>query len=270
MRDFLKKISRKIVVAIGVFAIAVSAFIGTNNLYKASASEADSLVVNDLRRDKNFSESDYPTLDSVSNVDDKLQLIALAESIDNELFAYFYCPLVNKEQIIAEKMSIRFSISGDTDYLKELVFLNAQSTLFKYKVSNYTVTNDKTRVYRVVNVWATGDKDTGYEINKTWTFVTDGNNYSGSVSAGKYINIGLLGFTMPTTETESGNTTETGNKTSANAAKNIKVVFAVLGILALVGGVTYLIMYFAKDNKIKIKMPKIFKKLKFSFSKKKK
>ena len=129
MRDFLKKISRKIVVAIGVFAIAVSAFIGTNNLYKASASEADSLVVNDLRRDKNFSESDYPTLDSVSNVDDKLQLIALAESIDNELFAYFYCPLVNKEQIIAEKMSIRFSISGDTDYLKELVFLNAQSNV---------------------------------------------------------------------------------------------------------------------------------------------
>lgn len=264
MKTFFKKISKKIVVAIGILAIAVSSFIGTNNSYTANAEKTYSLVLDDLGRDKNFSQSDYPKLDSVSEANDKLQLIAIVESIDKELFAYFYCPLVNKEQIIAESMSIRFSISDEVDYVKNLEFLNASSTLFKYKVLNYTVPNDKTRVYRVINVWATGDKDTGYEINKTWTYITDGNNYAGSVSSGKYINIGLLGVNLPTTEIESV------NKTSTNLAKNIKVVFAVLGILALVGGITYAVMYFAKGNKVKIKMPKIFKKLKFSFSKKKK
>lgn len=265
MRDFLKKISRKIVVAIGVFAIAVSAFIGTNNSYTANAEKTYTDVLEDLKRDENFSQVSYPTLESVSKASDELQMIALAESIDKELFAYFYCPLVNKKQIIANKMEIRFSISGDNLYLKDLEFINAQSTLFKYRVLNYQVTGDKTRIYHIHNVYYEPSADsTGYLIDKTWTFITEGNNYSGSVSSGRYINIGVLGVDLPTTEIESV------NKTSANSAKNIKVVFAVLGILALVGGIAYAVMYFAKGNKVKIKMPKIFKKLKFSFSKKKK
>ena len=265
MRDFLKKISKKIVVAIGVLAIAVSSFIGTNNSYTANAARTYTGVLEDLQRDESFSQENYPTLESVSKSDDKLQLIALAESIDKELFDYFYCPLVNKMIITANKMQMRFSISGDSYYLKNLEFINAQSTLFKFKVLNYQVTGDKTRIYYVKYVYyEENPESTGVLVDKSWTFISEGNNYSGSVSSGKYINIGVLGVNLPTTEIESD------NKTSANAAKNIKVVFAVLGILSLVGGVTYLIMYFAKGNKVKIKMPKFFKKLKFSFSKKKK
>lgn len=265
MRTFLKKISKKIIVAIGVLTVAVSSFIGTNNSYTANAARTYTDVLEDLQRDESFSQGSYPTLESVSKEGDELQLIALAESIDKELFAYFYCPLVNKKVITANQMQMRFSILDEVDYLKNLEFINAQSTLFKFKVLNYQVTGDKTRIYYVKYVYYKESEDsTGVLVDKSWTFISEGNNYSGSVSSGKYINIGVLGVNLPTTEIESV------NKTSANSAKNIKVVFAVLGILALIGGITYLIMYFAKGNKVKIKMPKIFKKLKFSFSKKKK
>ena len=261
MRTFLKKISRKIVVAIGILAIAVSAFIGTNNSYKAKADEFDySDVLDDLRRDSTFSVAKYPADNSKST----LQLISLSESVFKELFLYVYCPGVNTEEIRAKTLMCYFTLDKSDELCSySLLFVNAQSTLFKYKVQNFTVSDAKQRYYNIKDIRVDNSKI--YNVGRIWTFRTVNDNVTCAVNTGTTYDTGLLGLKKPETVD-----TESGNKTSATSTKNIKVVFAVLGILALVGGVTYLIMYFAKGNKIKIKMPKIFRKLKFSSSKKKK
>lgn len=258
MRTFLKKISKKIVVAIGVLAIAVSSFIGTNNSYIAKADEFDySDVLDDLRRDSTFSVAKYPADNSKST----LQLISLSESVFKELFLYVYCPGVNTEEIRAKTLMCYFTLDQSDELCAySLLFVNAQSTLFKYKVQDFTVSDAKQRYYNIKDIRVDNSKI--YDVGRIWTFRTVNDNVTCAVNTGTTYDTGLLGLKKPETAD-----TESGNKTSA---KNIKVVFAVFGILALVGGITYLIMYFAKGNKVKIKMPKIFKKLKFSFSKKKK
>lgn len=261
MRDFLKKISKKMIVAIGVFAIAVSSFIVTNNSYTAKADEFDySDVLDDLRRDSTFSVAKYPA----DNSKNTLQLISISESVFKELFLYVYCPGVNTEEIRAKTLTCYFTLDqSDELCFYSLLFVNAQSTLFKYKVQDFTVSDAKQRYYNIKDIRVDNSKI--YDVGRIWTFRTVNDNVTCAVNTGTTYDTGLLGLKKPETVD-----VDSGNNTSPNSAKNIKVVFAVLGILALVGGITYAVMYFVKGTKVKIKMPKIFKKLKFSFSKKKK
>lgn len=199
-----KNIKTMLVSITAMFVICLSFAINgfnTIGIAKAAALESSektySSVTADLARDSTFSISDYPELDSVEKREDKLQVIAMAESVDRELFLYIYCPLVQQSQLIASKMAVTFSSDSGSNFLYHLAFLNAQNTLFKYRVKDYTVSTETTRLYNIKTLWVNDDA-TGFSVDKVWTFKTVGDNNSCSVDKGKTYNIGVLGSSADT------------------------------------------------------------------------
>lgn len=233
-----------------MFVIVGAVVCGQHSYKTASAAESESTteknysrVTADLLRDSTFSVSKYPELESVTNKNDTLQVIALAESIDKDLFLYIYCPLVQQNQLIAKTMQVTFSSDTTEDNLYFLTFLNAQSTLFKYKVKDYAVSEDPTRLYNIKYIWVEGSAG-GYEVNKTWTFTTVGDNNSCTVDKGTTYNMGVLGSAatsgVPPKADEDEKPSDTNTNKNAITA-NITGKGAIAGVALTAGIVIFII-----------------------------
>lgn len=117
-------------------------------------------VLDDLKKDSVFSEKYYPEKEN----DYSLQVINVAESVDNELFVYVYQPSGQKKNLRASSINISTKPKWDVkphNYFLE--YLNSSGTLFKYKVKDFTVITDVTRYYCITSIYRPFDK----ELNDT-------------------------------------------------------------------------------------------------------
>ena len=113
-------------------------------------------VLDDLQKDENFSESNYPYVAD----DYSLQVMQIAESTDNELFVYVYQPSGEIKNLAASSINIslkpREDISDIHNY--KLRLLNADGVFFKYLVEGLTVSTANTRYYTVTTIYRPFDE----------------------------------------------------------------------------------------------------------------
>lgn len=129
----------------------VTVFCGQGNLPVYAATDGGySSVLDDLKKDGNFSESYYPAVDD----DYSLNVIQLGESVDKELFVYVYQPCGNAKELRASSINISITVNDDISYYNyKLQYLNSSGVLYKYKVNDFTVSNSPTRYYAISSIY---------------------------------------------------------------------------------------------------------------------
>ena len=162
------------VVFLGLLAALASGVIIAN-------AETSPEVLQDLRKDKDFDENNYPYVKD----DYGLYVIQVAESANKELFVYAYQPCHDTYDLVGTKISISygFSIDGSglSPQLYNLQLISTSGTLDKYYVEDFTVPNDGDRYYniveifRVVNTEIDGEQDPSfpktdkaYSVGQQW------------------------------------------------------------------------------------------------------
>ncbi|MDE6441651.1 MAG: hypothetical protein K2L12_02735, partial [Clostridia bacterium] len=120
---------------------------------KVASAETSAEVLQDLRKDKDFNENDYPYVSD----DYSLQVIQIAESSNKELFVYAYQPCHDTYDLVGTKISISYGYSlngaGLTPKLYNLRLVSTSGTLDKYYVDGFTVPNDGDRYYNIVEIF---------------------------------------------------------------------------------------------------------------------
>ena len=170
-------------------------------------------ALEDLQKDENFNvsvypdnESDYKNSDFAKKVDSfySIHVIQIAESTGGELFIYTYQPCQKTRYLVATEinMSLTDKMGGevaedeelspaDSPKLYGLTLLSGDGVLCKYKVNDFTVSEDETRYYNITSIyreWIEGvDKGTGndnvknevaFKVGKCFTAKTvDGVNF---------------------------------------------------------------------------------------------
>ncbi len=105
-------------------------------------------VLDDLKKDEKFLESDYP----YKAGDRSIAVVDIAESSNREVFVYVYNPGGN---VIASSIVLSLKEANDLDpSLYSLILLNCNEnkTLQKYKIKNLTVSESKERYYFIVSI----------------------------------------------------------------------------------------------------------------------
>ena len=183
MRVFLNRIA-VLIVTLCVFLTGAQSF----SAVAAEENKTASGVIEDLSKDASFNAANYP-----SNAKDySLSVMQLAESTDKELFIYVYQP--SGDKVRASSINISTTINDNISYHNyKLELLNFDSTLFKYKVTNFEVKKDPVRYYAMSSIYrpfdaGIGDKKSGnntinevnYAVNKQYCF--------GEINGKPYIN----------------------------------------------------------------------------------
>lgn len=166
----------------------------------ASAAETPEIeytsVLDDLQKDATFDAAAYPYVAD----DYSLQVITIAESINDELFIYVYQPAAQSR--LLEATSINISIDAenvDTYYNYTLSNLSSVSVFQKYKVNDFTLPEKDERVYEISSIFrpfdanidtpATGEGQTisevSYPVGKRFAF----SSYDMSVTDIELINV---------------------------------------------------------------------------------
>jgi hypothetical protein len=132
--------------------LLTTVFVSTPSVAFAADGETSAVVnyssvLEDLQKDENFDESDYPSVPT----DYSLSIIQLAESSDAELFVYVYQPAGKK----VKASSINISTSEDRiDYKRyKLKLISYSGTLFKYKVVDLLVKDHTKRYYSITSIY---------------------------------------------------------------------------------------------------------------------
>ena len=152
-----------------------------------AAEESGSKVLVDLQKAENFNMDDYP----LNPTDFSLEVIHIAESTENELLVYVYQPSGAKANLMATTISISTVVGPDiAPKFYDLEFLNSSGVFYKYKVKDFTVSSEATRVYSVVSILRPFIKDVDAEpgfdntvsevpfaVAKEYTFYSGQDNY---------------------------------------------------------------------------------------------
>lgn len=134
-------------------------------VFAATSSYSD--VLDDLKTDSAFDVSEYPEANSPLNKNDyRVEVIQIAESNNKELFIYTYQPCNTIYPIIATdiNMSLSDQVGGivvddsivagsDTSQLYQLSLVSTNGVFSKYKVDNFTVSNDIVRYYTISAIY---------------------------------------------------------------------------------------------------------------------
>ena len=160
MKKTIYKILQFVAVAVLCVVSATGGQFNLSALPVYAAGTAYSSVMEDLRKDSSFDSSYYPESES----DYSVQVIQLAESVDKELFVYTYQPSGNK--VTASSINISTTINDDISFYNyKLEQLSGSGTLFKYKVTNFTVKDETVRYYAISSVYRPFDKDVDKEAS---------------------------------------------------------------------------------------------------------
>ena len=152
-----------------------------------AAEESGSKVLVDLQKAENFNIDDYP----LNPTDYSLEVIHIAESTENELLVYVYQPSGAEANLMATTISISTVVGPDiAPKFYDLEFLNSSGVFYKYKVKDFTVSSEATRVYSVVSILRPFIKDIDAEpgfdntvsevpfaVAKEYTFYSGQDNY---------------------------------------------------------------------------------------------
>lgn len=139
-------------------------------------------VIEDLSKDKNFHQNDYPNIADNYSV----QVIQMGESKRKDLYVYVYQPSNETVDLTATKVSISYGYSRDgsglTPKIYNLVLVSTYSVFDKYIVKNFDIPNDGYRYYNIVEIFreynetadgeqASGDfdkTDIAYSVGQQW------------------------------------------------------------------------------------------------------
>ena len=188
LKDNLRRFAVLLLLAVLLFVVLWGGQITAPLAYAESTSYSD--VLDDLRKDENFSPSTYP---SVAN-DYSLQVIQIAESTGKELFVYVYQPSGQAKDLRASSINIslkpRVEIADVLNY--KLTLLNSSGVFYKYRVDGLTVNSDATRYYTITTIYRPFDEtidegadygnevtEVDYKVAKEYCFSTlNGEPYS--------------------------------------------------------------------------------------------
>ena len=179
MRNKQVRNKRLLHIVLTLLLLVVTVFGGQVILPAFAETQEYSNVMDDLRKDENFTVSDYPIVSD----DYSLQVIQVAESVNEELFVYVYQPSRQTKDITATSININY-----TNY--KLLLINSVDVFYKYKVNGFAVKSENSvRQYNVTSIFRKFDKtiDEGkpgntinevpYEVGQEWTACT----YNGDV-----------------------------------------------------------------------------------------
>lgn len=145
-------------------------------------------VLDDLKKDSSFQESNYPERPT----DYSLNIIQIAESVNKELFVYVYQPSGERKNFTASSINISTTINDAISFMNyKLDLLNSSGVFYKYKVRDFVVKDEPTRYYAITSIYrpfdesidaGTGNDNTitevNYAVNKQYCFGTiNGNPY---------------------------------------------------------------------------------------------
>ena len=157
-------------------------------LIARAASIEYSGVLDDLKKDASFQESNYPERPT----DYSLNIIQIAESVNKELFVYVYQPSGERKNITASSINISTTINDAISFINyKLDLLSSNGVFYKYKVRDFVVKDEPTRYYAITSIYrpfdesidaGTGNDNTitevNYAVNKQYCFGTiNGNPY---------------------------------------------------------------------------------------------
>ena len=188
LKDNLRRFAVLLLLAVLLFVVLWGGQTTALSAYAESTLYSD--VLDDLRKDENFSPSTYPT---VAN-DYSLQVIQLAESTGKELFVYVYQPSGQAKDLRASSINIslkpRVEIADVRNY--KLTLLNSSGVFYKYRVDGLTVSTETTRYYTITTIYRPFDEtidedaehgnvvtEVDYKVAKEYCFSTiNGEPYS--------------------------------------------------------------------------------------------
>jgi len=141
-----------------------------------------STVLEDLKSDKKFKESDYPK----QSGDHSLKVIQIAESVSGELFVYVYQP---SGKCTATSINLSTAINDSLKYSNyKLTRLSADGVFGKYLVEELTVKKDALRYYDISAIYRNWDSrydnpttgatsgqtvsEVAYSVGQQWTATT--------------------------------------------------------------------------------------------------
>lgn len=147
-----------------VILCVIMAICGLGNLSAfADSTVTYSEVVDDLKKDNTFKESNY-----LSNSKDfSIRVIQIAESDTGNLYIYTYQPSLQNKFMLANKINMSQSESVNDTKLYNLKMADSYGVFVKYKVENLTLRKTSIRYYNITSIyrtWVSGiDKQAGYE-----------------------------------------------------------------------------------------------------------
>lgn len=123
-------------------------------------------ALTDLQKDSEFNVDDYPD----NAKDYSIQVIQIAESTNKELFVYTYQPSQKTTYFVATEINMSLSETVDGTRLYALTLLNCDGVFCKYKVNDFTVSDEVIRYYNITSIyreWQKGiDEETGNDNTK--------------------------------------------------------------------------------------------------------
>lgn len=156
----LASIAAAIVAAFGVVAPVVAS---------ASAQEsATSSVMEDLKLDATFNAEEYPekTIEELKESGEEyLQVIRIAESVNDELYVYVYQPSDSTKEIEASMILLGQTTNESAARVYDLTLTSTDGVFDKYRVDGLEVLPLEVRNYTITSIYrpfdATLDKETG-------------------------------------------------------------------------------------------------------------
>lgn len=184
-----KQIKRKLAVIIVAIAVIVGMFFANPARFnKASAAENEySFVLDDLKRDPSFYVSNYSKTSTGSFWYSTCSVIAVAESINKELFIYVYD---SAGQTLSFK-DVRMKESDATNFYK-LETVSRSVRFYKLLVKDIKVSDEVFRNYKIdgINIESTAET---FLLNRIWTIKTEGNITTCETNKGTTLSLGLIG-----------------------------------------------------------------------------
>lgn len=184
-----KQIKRKLAAIIVAIIVIVGMFFANPARFnKASAAENEySFVLDDLKRDSSFYVSNYSKTSKGSSWYSTCSVIAVAESINKELFIYVYD---SAGQTLSFK-DVRMKESDATNFYK-LETVSRSVRFYKLLVKDFKVSDEVFRNYKIdgINIESTADT---FLLNRIWTIITEGNITTCETNKGTTLSLGLIG-----------------------------------------------------------------------------
>ena len=165
-------------------------FLAVQTPLMVSAETTYTDVLDDLRKDGSFQTSNYPERTG----DYSLQIIQIAESVDRELFVYVYQPSGSRKDLRASSINISTTINDAISFTNyKLDYLNSSGVFYKYKVRDFTVSDEPTRYYAITSIYRLFDSsiDAGTGNNNTITevnYAVDRQYCFGTINGNPYVN----------------------------------------------------------------------------------
>lgn len=112
-------------------------------------------VLDDLRKDEQFSENAYPVV--ANNY--KLEVITISESVDKDLFVYVYQPHQEHGKYVASSINISATSDNSLDIMNYyLTLVDFDGVFQKYLVTGITLPTSETRYYDVISIYRVFDE----------------------------------------------------------------------------------------------------------------